>query len=188
MTDTEIISLYQERSESAIDETQRQYGSYCQAIAMNILHNREDADEVVNDTFLKAWNSIPPQCPAIFSAFLGKITRNISINRYNARKTQKRSSDENAVSLSELVVCFPAATDVESEVDMKILGETIEKFLYTVKKNDRVFFVRRYWYNDSIAEIANRFSVGESRVTVSLCRTRKKLKLHLEKEGLHYEN
>jgi RNA polymerase sigma-70 factor (ECF subfamily) len=184
MTDAQIITLYQERSESAIGETEKRYGSYCHAIAMNILHSREDAEECVNDTLLKAWNSIPPQTPAILSSFLGKITRNISIDKYNARKAKKRQGDENSVPLSELEVCFPDLSNVENEVDTKILGQTIEKFLYTVKKNDRIFFVRRYWYNDSISAIAERFSAGESKVMVNLFRTRNKLKLYLQKEGL----
>jgi RNA polymerase sigma-70 factor (ECF subfamily) len=184
MTDAQIITLYQERCESAIGETERRYGSYCRTIAMNILHNNEDAEECVNDAFLKAWNSIPPQNPAILSSFLGKITRNISIDKYNARKAKKRKGDENSVPLSELEVCFPDLSNVENEVDTKILGQTIEEFLYTIKKNDRIFFVRRYWYSDSISAIAERFSVGESKVMVNLFRTRNKLKLYLQKEGL----
>ncbi|MCL2634404.1 MAG: sigma-70 family RNA polymerase sigma factor [Oscillospiraceae bacterium] len=184
MTDMEILDLYRERSESAITETAKQYNSYCIAIAMNILHNREDAEECVNDTYFKAWNSIPPQCPVKFSSFLGRITRNLSINKYNARKAKKRNSGENALLLSELETCLPSADNVEKKIDEAILGETIDRFLSSVTRNERVFFVRRYWYNDSVADIAKRFSVGESKVAVSLFRTRKKLKAYLEKEGI----
>jgi len=154
---------------------------------MNILHNKEDADECVADTWFKAWNSIPPAHPKILSSFLGKITRNIAINKYNAKKAQKRIGDENAVFFSELEDCFPdfeSLDGVEAKVDAKILSSSIEKFLNTVKKADRVFFIRRYWYNDSVRAIAERFNVGESKVMVNLFRTRNKLKQYLEKEGL----
>ncbi|MCL2633438.1 MAG: sigma-70 family RNA polymerase sigma factor [Oscillospiraceae bacterium] len=184
MTDIEILDLYEKRCQSAIDETAKRYGAYCTAIAMNILKNREDAEECVNDAYLNVWNTIPPNRPAIFSSFIGRITRNVSLNKYKSRKVQKRSGDETALLLSELNDCVPAVSSVESEVDMRVLEKAIDEFLSGVSKNDRLFFMRRYWYNDSVLSIAERFSVSESKVTSSLFRTRKKLKIHLEKEGI----
>lgn len=183
MTDMEILDLYWARSESAISETARQYGSYCIAIAMNILRNKEDSDECVNDTYLKTWNAIPPQRPAVFSSFLGRITRNLSLDKYKARKAQKRSGDETALLLSELEDSVPAAHRVEDAVEAGFLEETIENFLSAIQLEDRVLFVRRYWYADSIAGIAKRFAMSESKVKTNLFRTRSKLKHYLEKES-----
>jgi len=151
---------------------------------MNILNNKEDAEECVNDTYLRAWNAIPPQRPTVFSSFLGRITRNLSLDRYKARKAQKRSVDETALLLSELEDCIPSNNDVESEAEMGILEEIIDRFLSAIGKDDRVFFVRRYWFADSIAGITERFKVSESRVKTSLFRTRNKLREYLEKEGV----
>ncbi|MCL1866478.1 MAG: sigma-70 family RNA polymerase sigma factor [Oscillospiraceae bacterium] len=184
MTDSEIIALYFSRSESAINETSKKYGAYCTAVAMNVLHDREDAEECVSDAFLKAWNAIPPDSPDVLSAFLAKITRNISINRYKAAKASKRGGNEVPLLLGELESCVPSRYSVEGEADSRLLGESIDRFLDTVGRNERVFFVRRYWFNESIAAIAERFGVGESRVAVSLYRTRNKLRVCLEKEGL----
>jgi len=184
MTDIEIIDLYWARSESAIYETAQQYNGFCTSISMNILNNRQDAEECVNDTFLRVWNAIPPQRPTVFSSFLGRITRNLSLDRYKARKAKKRSSDETALLLSELEDCIPSNKNVEDEVETRILEEAIDRFLTAAGKNDRVFFVRRYWFADSITEIAQRFSVTESKVKTSLFRTRQKLRIYLEKEGI----
>ena len=184
MDDTAILDLYWERSESAISETAKHYGSFCSAIAMNILQNKEDAEECVNDTYLKAWNAIPPQRPSVFSSFLGRITRNLSLDRYKARKTQKRSGDETALLLSELDECIRSGSNVEDEAESEAVAKMIDEFLSRIEKNDRLFFVRRYWYADSIAAIAARFAVGESKVKTSLFRTRNKLKNYLESEGV----
>jgi len=186
MNDEAIISLFENRDESAIDETTKKYGAYCTTIAMNVLHNAEDSQECVNDALLAAWNAIPPASPRIFSAFIGKIVRNIALNRYEARSAKKRG-DSNALSLCELEGCLCTSEkgkSVENEVDAKILGEAIEAFLHTLKKVDRVSFVRRYWYNDSVSEIASRVGVKENAVAVNLHRTRNKLKTYLEKEGV----
>jgi RNA polymerase sigma-70 factor (ECF subfamily) len=179
MTDKEILDLYEKRSETAISETANQYGAYCTAIAMNILKNKEDAEECVNDAYLNAWNAIPPARPALFSSFIGRITRNISLNKYKSRKSQKRRGDETALLLSELEACVPAESTVEAEVDMRILEQAIDDFLSALTRNDRLFFMRRYWYNDSVADIARRFSVSDSKVMSSLFRTRNKLKVKL---------
>ena len=184
MTDIEIIDLYWGRSESAISETARQYGAYCRAISMNIVHNNNDAEECVNDTYLNAWNNIPPQRPAMLGTFLGRITRNLSLDRYKSRKAQKRIIDETGVLLSELDECVPAGNSVEDEFEVKHISEAIDNFLSVIGRDDRMFFVRRYWYGDSIANIALRFTVSESKIKTNLFRTRNKLKDYLEKEGV----
>jgi RNA polymerase sigma-70 factor (ECF subfamily) len=183
MTDEQILDLYESRNESAIRETARQYGAYCTAIAARILNNAQDAEETVNDTYLKAWNAIPPSRPAILSAFLGRITKNLSLDKYKSHKSAKRG-DSAALLLSELEACIPSRASVENEVDARILNETVEAFLDTISKADRLFFMRRYWHNDSIEAIAERFGVGQSRVMSSLFRTRNKLKAKLKKEGV----
>jgi RNA polymerase sigma-70 factor (ECF subfamily) len=182
VTDSEIISLYLERSENAISATSRQYGSYCSAIAMNILHNKEDADECVNDVYLSLWNSIPPERPVYFSAYIARITRNISIKKYRARKAQKRGGNITLL-LSELESCIPDIHDVQEKVEINELSRGIESFLSTIRQEDKLYFVLRYWYTESIAEIAQQFGVGESKVKMSLHRTRKKLKTYLERMG-----
>jgi RNA polymerase sigma-70 factor (ECF subfamily) len=184
LCDKQIIDLYLQRSEDAINETEKQYGSYCRAIAMNILHNHEDAAEAVNDTYLNVWNAIPPQCPAKFSTFIGRITRNISLNKYKSQKTQKRGGNETTLLLSELENCVSSAQSVEDEVDGKILEEAIDSFLSSIKQEDMVYFVSRYWYTDSVAQIAQQFNVSEGKINMNLCRTRKKLKIYLEKRGI----
>jgi RNA polymerase sigma-70 factor (ECF subfamily) len=184
MSDTNIIDLYAKRDESAIGETIKQYGSYCTRIAMNVLQNREDAEEVVNDTCLKAWNSIPPQRPGVLSAFLGRIARNVALDRYKAKKAAKRAGDDTALLLSELDGCVPSGDSVESATEARVLERAIDDFLSAVRKDERTYFVRRYWYNDSIADIANRYDIGESKVKTTLHRTRNKLKEHLQKEGI----
>lgn len=183
MTDMGILDLYWARSESAITETALKYGSYCSTIALNILRNNEDSEECVNDAYLNAWNAIPPQRPAVLSSFLGRIVRNLSLDKYKSRKAEKRSGDETALLLSELQDCVPSIYSVVDEVEAKVLEKIIDSFLSQIEKPDRVFFMRRYWYADQISLIAERFAISESRVKTSLYRTRKKLKITLEKEG-----
>jgi RNA polymerase sigma-70 factor (ECF subfamily) len=187
MTDNQILDLYEARSECAISETAKQYGTYCTAIAMRILQNTEDSEEAVNDTYLKAWNAIPPQRPPIFSSFLGRITKNLSLDRYRAKKSRKRGGDDTAVLLSEIEEFVRSGYNLEKEVDSIFLSELIRKFLCSIGKNDRLFFMRRYWHNDSIITISQRYGVSESKVKSALFRTRRKLKTYLEKEGVHYE-
>jgi RNA polymerase sigma-70 factor (ECF subfamily) len=190
LTDAQIIDLYEQRNEQAIAQTQEQYGSYCLSIAMRVLHNVQDAQECVNDAYLNAWNAIPPQRPVSFASFLGKIVKNLSLNKYKSRMTQKRAGcekNEFAVILSELENCVPAATSpnsVEEEVDMRLLKSEIERFLHTLSKNDAVLFVYRYWHNESISEISARFTLSESNVKSNLFRTRNKLRTFLKKEGV----
>jgi len=151
---------------------------------MSILHNQEDAEEVVNDTYLSLWNLIPPKYPDPFSTFIGKITRNLSIKKIQERTAKKRGGNETTLILSELDLCLPSAFNVENELDIKYLSKEISGFLSTVKRENRLFFIGRYWYDYSVPEIASQFNIGESKVKMSLHRTRKKLKIYLEKRGI----
>lgn len=184
MNDHEIIELYWKRSEHAITETDRKYGRYCHTIAYNILHNNEDAEECVNDTYWGAWKSIPPQTPNCLPAFLGKITRNLSLNRYKLYSAKKRGMGQTALALSELEDCIPAGNDVEQAADQRMLVESIEKFLYAQSRLKRDIFIRRYWYLSPLKEIANENQMSESKIASILLRMRNQLKLHLEKEGI----
>ena len=186
MNDSDLIMLYCMRSESAITETQQKYGSYCTKIAMNVLGDRNDAEECINDAYLAVWNVIPPQKPTVFRAFLGKITRNLAFDRYKARNAKKRGGTGMALILDELADCIPAATDVEAEYDAKLTSEAIGDFLYTAGYEQRAVFVRRYWYTDSIADLAARFNMSESKVKSMLMRTRNKLKIYLEERGISF--
>jgi RNA polymerase sigma-70 factor (ECF subfamily) len=184
MDDEMILDLYWARSESAVSETAKKYGSYCTKIAANILLNSEDAEECVNDTYQKAWESIPPQRPANLRAYLGRITRNLSLNRYKEQRTQKRGGDNIALIYSELEECIPASRNVEAEFESGLVAGAINSFLKSLDRESRIVFVRRYWYADSIHAIAARFGMSESKVKSMLFRTRKKLRTHLENEGV----
>ena len=180
MQDNLIIDLFFERNEQAIAETQIKYGSYCKTIAMNILHDDSDSDECVNDTYLAAWNSIPPNRPERFSSYLARLTRNISLNRYKSRTTERRGGGEFALSLDELDDCV-ADTDKSAEE----LGKLISDFLFREKKETRQVFVRRYFYGDSIEDIAKRFTFSESKIKSMLHRTRLALREYLTQNGVH---
>jgi len=182
--DSELISLYEKRSENAIVATAVKYGNYCNKIAMNILVNKSDAEECLNDTYLSVWNSIPPQKPSVFCAFIGRITRNIALNRYKAMRTGKRGGGTLPLILDELTDCVSSAADVEDEFDAGQTGECITEFLHELPFEQRSVFVRRYFYSDSIADVASRFNISESKVKSMLMRLRNKLKIHLEKEGV----
>ena len=183
MTDQEIIALYWDREERAIRETGSKYGPYCRSIAWNILRDRSDAEECVNDTWLKAWNTMPPQRPAILSAFLGTITRNLSLDRWRAAQTQKRGRGQLAAALNELEWCVASEIDLEARITASELGRIIDHFLRQLPVRERCVFIRKYWYTDTVAEIAGRYHMSESAVKVMLHRTRKKLRGRLEKEG-----
>lgn len=184
MEDEAILDLYWQRSEIAIRETAEKYGSYCFAIAINILQNYEDAEECENDTYLKAWNSIPPQRPVYFRAYLGKITRNLSLNKYKENRTKKRGGDEMDLLFSELEECIPSNHTVEHEWEANQVIELINAFLYSLDAENRKVFVRRYWYADSIKDISYSLHMSTSKVKSMLFRTRKALKDYLEKEGV----
>lgn len=187
MEDCQIVELYWQRNVDAIRETDRKYGAYCFAIANNILHNAEDSEECVNDTWLNAWNAIPPQKPTKLQMFLAKITRNISFNLYNARAAQKRGGGEVALVLDELSECLASDSDVESEYESKELGQCIRHFVRELPERDGNVFVRRYFFTESVAQIARRYGLTDNHVMVILSRTRKKLKAHLVKEGFFSE-
>ena len=183
MDDKQIVELYWQRDEHAIEATAAKYGPYCMKISRNILEDRADSEENVNDTYLHAWNAIPPQRPAILQAFLGKIARNLALNRYKAKSAQKRQSDALALPLDELDDCAVSRPGPESETAAAELGASISAFLRTQSEDARNMFILRYFYCDSIEEISSRFGCGESRVKTTLLRTRRKLKQHLIKEG-----
>ncbi len=183
MEDKQIIDLYWVRSESAISETANKYGRYCHSIAFNILHSHEDSEECVNDTFFNAWKTIPPQRPNKLSAFLGTITRNLSLNRWEQYSAEKRGFGQVPLALEELHDCIPAVENVEQVVDDLTLTEILNRFLSMLPKDRRIIFMRRYWYLCSIKEIAKEYSISESKVKMSLMRSRNELKRLLEKEG-----
>lgn len=185
MTDNEIIGLYQARSENAIAESNAKYGAYCFAVAYGILNNREDSGECVNDTWLYTWNVIPPKRPDILKLFFAKITRNLSVDRLRKRLSKKRGEGELELALEELEECVPDKGSVEDTLDEKHLSVVIDEFLRTIPQRDRQFFLRRYFFTEAVSKIAERFNVSENAVSVSLHRTRAKLKLHLEKEGFN---
>ena len=184
MEDEKIIDLYWERSETAISETSEKYGRYCHYIANNILHNDEDAGECVNDTYWGAWKAMPPQRPNRLSTFLGKITRNISLNRFKQYTTEKRGFGQTELVLSELEDCIPAVDTIEQATDEMDLVESINRFLNAQQEIKRNIFVRRYWYLSPIKEIADQYGMSESKTASILFRLRNELKLHLEKEGI----
>ena len=184
MEDTKIIDLFWERDESAIRETEITYGRYCRTIAFNIL-GVEEVQECLNDTWLGAWNSIPPARPACLSAFLAKITRNLAISKYRAKYAKKRTGDRLSESLDELGECIPVSNDnVSQAIDRRILAEAINGYLDTCSEKQRKIFVRRFFYFDSIAEISQMYGIGQSDVKVTLMRMRRSLQKILEEEEL----
>lgn len=183
MEGKEIIDLYWQRSETAILETAAKYRGYCYQIAFHILSGREDAEECVNDTWLGAWQSIPPYRPENLSAFLGRITRSLAFNKVRARCSAKRGGGQLTLVLEELAEVLPDTNDVEDELAGKELEATINRFLKGLSERDCNLFLRRYWYVESIEEIAVAYKMKPATVKTSLHRSRKKLKLFLEKEG-----
>ncbi len=184
MDDRLIIKLFHERSETAIAETAAKYGKYCYSIAYNILYNEEDSEECVNDTYLKAWDVIPPQIPEKLSAFLGKITRNLAISKYRYNHSKKRGGGQVSLALEELAECIPSARNTEQVYSDKLFVEALDAFLEKLPTEKRRIFMQRYWYLRPISEIAEEFSISESKVKMTLLRTRNKLKQALEKEGI----
>lgn len=183
MNDAKIVQLYWNRDEQAIPATAAKYGNYCASIARNILGNEEDTEECVNDTYLNAWNSMPPHKPGILSAFLGKIVRNVSFNRYRYNTADKRGGGGAAVVLDEIAELVSDADRVEQEIDRRELIRTIDAFLGLLPAEKRILFVRRYWYFDSISDLASRFGMTENNVSVTLTRLRLKLRGFLSERG-----
>lgn len=184
MEDNRIVELYWQRNEQAIAETSRKYGAYCMKISMNILNSHSDSEECVNDAYTQTWKAIPPHRPAVLASFIGKITRNIAINRYNANHTNKRAVGEFALSLDELDDCVSTGSTVEGQLEAGVIGKRISDFLRTQPEEVRKIFVCRYFHCDSIADIAALFKMSQSKVKSILHRTRKKLKIYLEEGGI----
>ena len=184
MEDKQIIELYWKRDQLAISETQQKYGRLCRYIACNILQNDEDAKECENDTYAKAWEIIPPKRPAILSAFLSKITRNIAIDTYRRKMAKKRGNGEYESVIDELNICITSKDGVEHVADELTLKNALNQFLEKLPEKNRKIFMRRYWYMSSIRDIAVDFSMKESNVKMTLLRMRNDLKSFLEKEGI----
>ena len=183
MEDAQIVSLYWQREESAIRETETKYDRYLTTIAYNILADREDSRESVNDTYLAAWNSMPPHRPGVLSTYLGKITRRISIDRFRYRTREKRKNSEYEISLSELGDCVSGGNTTEEAVNVKLLADAIGIWLRLQPENNRNAFVCRYYYLDSVKEVAVSCGMTESKCKTVLFRMRQSLKEYLEKEG-----
>lgn len=183
MTDERIIELFFARSERGIEELDTKYGATCHRIAQNILGNKEDAEECVNDAYLGVWNSIPPKKPSLLSAFLFKILRNLSITRYHANTAQKRNSFYD-IALDELEETISTEESIEKECSQKELTNAIEVFLDTLTRENRVIFVRRYWFSESYTEIAKRTGLTEKNISVRLTRIREKMKEYLSERGI----
>ncbi len=183
MEDNEIIELYFERSEKALKETQCRYGAYCLRVAYNILRSREDSEECVNDTWLRAWHSIPPERPLSLGAFLFRITRNISISLLRKRTAKKRNRSEAYVCIDELSECIPdsKSSSVSENAEIK---DALNWFIASLNDETARIFIFRYWYVMSIKEISGQLSMSEGAVKMSLYRTREKLKIFLQEEGI----
>lgn len=183
MEDAKILDLYFARDEDAIRETDTAYGKRLHTLAKNILRNREDAEESVNDTYAEVWKSIPPRRPKYFFAFLASICRHLSLNRVDWKQAAKRRAQ--VVPLTEeMENCIPDAVH-ERQMEAKELGRLLDLFLEGLPKDSRLIFLRRYWYVDSVPEIAARYGMTESKVKMQLSRTKEKLRLFLEQEGIY---
>lgn len=183
MEDREIIRLFFKRNETALDEVSRKYGPHCRAIAKNILKNYEDVEECVNDTYMRAWESIPPNDPPVLGAFLAKITKNLALSRISFYNADKRGGGNETLSFDELDEFVSGEYSVECETERKELIAAINGFLKKLPAKQRKIFVGRYWGYYKLSELAKRFGMSESGISLSIERTRRKLKKHLEKGG-----
>lgn len=184
LTDAELLGLFSQRDQAALSGTQQKYGGLCRSIAKNILGSREDAEECLNDALLKLWESIPPEKPRSLAAYISVIVRNLACNRRAAAHTGKRGGGEFTVALSEIEDTLAAPDHPEAVLDTIAIGDALNRFLDALPAETRVMFVLRYWSELSIKEIASRCGVGQSKVKMTLLRTRNELKSFLEKEGL----
>lgn len=184
MEDSQIIDLYFARSEAAITETDHKYGGYCYKIAYSILASREDSEESVNDTYLSAWKAMPPRRPSVLSTFLGRLTRNISIDRWRKLGARKRGGGELTVALEELGECVSGEKSVEDTLILKEVMGCLNGFLKRLPEEERTVFLCRYWYVNSLEEISEKTGFSLGKIKSMLHRTRGKLARHLEKEGL----
>ena len=183
MQDQDIIALYNARNEQAIAESSTKYGYYCTSIALNILHNMQDAEECVNDTWMRAWNSIPPTRPDHLQLYLGGITRHISLDRFRRQNAAKRGGGELMLALDEMHDVVASDADVPSQIAEQEFSESFNRFLRSLPERDCNIFIRRYYYLDPIPLIAKRYGLSVANVQKILSRTRNKLRAHLEKEG-----
>jgi len=184
MEDMQIVDLYFARNEQAVAETAHKYGRYLFSIADNILSSKRDSEEAVNDTYLGAWQSIPPHRPNRLSTYMGKITRRISLEKWKYLHAQKRGGGEVMLALEELGECIPGCDSAEAAMEMKELTQMIDTFLKTLPETEQKVFLCRYWYLVPIKTMAKQFGFSESKVKSMLSRTRNKLKTHLLKEGI----
>ena len=184
MEDHEIVDLYWARDERALTETAAKFGAYCRKIALRLLGSAPDAEEVENDTWLAAWNSMPENRPVKLAPYLGRITRNLALDRWDAAQAQKRGGGQAPLILDELAACLPAPGRVEEQVEAAELARTTSSFLRAQPEPARGMFLRRYWYCDTIEEIARRYGMGQSKVKMRLRRIRQQLAAYLEQEGI----
>ena len=184
MEDYQIVDLYWARSESAITESAAKYGRYCHSIAYGILRSDEDSNECVNDTWMSAWGAMPDQRPDKLSSFLGRITRNLSLKRWERNTAEKRGSGQVPAALDELAECVPADGGADRIADDIVLTDALNRFLASLIPEKRKIFMRRYWYCSTVSEIADDFGISESKVKMTLLRCRKELKKILEREGV----
>lgn len=184
MNDQQIVALYWQRSEDAIRASQAKYGAYCHSIAASILASPQDAEECLSDTWLGAWNAMPPHRPSRLGLFLGKITRSLACDAVRAQCAQKRGGGAYTAALDELAECVPAAPGADQAVEDRELARTVNRFLHTLRPRDCNIFLRRYWYAEPLEDIGARYGLNVNTVKTSLFRTRRKLKAYLEKEGV----
>ena len=182
LEDSDIIKLYWQRDQRAVDETQRKYGALCRRIAGNILTLRQDAEECVNDVWFRAWDSIQPQRPVSMGPYLGRITRNLALDRWRRNRAQKRYAGMEQL-LSELEECIPSALDVEGAAEYAHLTQTLNGWLAALPQEDRVLFVRRYWYGESLKALAAGLGITPGKLAQRMYRLREKLRAVLEREG-----
>ena len=184
MDDAKIVELYWARSDAALTETVKKFGPYCHTIAYNVLENVEDSEECVNDTYMRAWNSMPDKRPAALAPYLGRITRNLALNRIIEKNTLKRGGGEAALALDELDECTASSYSLEREVEAREIAAAMNRFLSKLPDTERALFVSRYWFMASVRELAEKFGFSESKTVSMLRRTRLKLRKFLTGEGL----
>lgn len=184
MEDRAIVELYWQRSDRAIEESERKYGKYCHAIAFNLVGDHRDAEECVNDTWLRAWNLMPDKRPRLLSAFLGGISRNLAISLYRAKSAKKRGGGETALALEELIDCIPSGADPQREYEGREFSEAVGRFVSRLPDAERKVFVARYWYLASVEDISRRAGYSLSKTKSMLLRTRGRLREYLREEGL----
>lgn len=184
MNDQQIIDLYWQRSEEALRATEEKYGAYCRAVAGNILADRLDAEECVSDTWLRAWNAMPPYRPNKLRLFLGKLARSAACDALRSRTARKRGGGECLLALEELGECVPAVPGADRAAEERELAEILDRFLRSLPERDCNVFLRRYWYGETLEEAARRYGMKLNTVKTSLYRSREKLRKYLEKEGV----